>query len=273
MADPTPQRITADDIQTLKSALSPLVGTQFTSLSLPIAALKAVEPSQIGTTVGTLMDALLPQLDDIPQVGLQKHGGILGDREGYPDYLHAPTGFRLELKGIFVDNPRIQCKRPPTRREPSARLTQKVTVKNVDPALDAMLLIAYQLQPQPKAPHIASPTIIDLEVISMIELVEARDQRLTKGGGRWFGNFETPGILSKIGRAKARRGDALDASIYGRKESEGRDYNEDTNFGKLQRIPHATLKAFIVRCQATGLGVSPEEAAKLPEATDDAEGD
>ena len=136
-------------------------------------------------------------------------------------------------------------KRPPTRREPSARLTQKVTVKNVQPANDAMLLIAYQLQEEVSKEEGVTPTIVDLEVTSMIELVEARDTRLTDSGGRWFGDYETPCIVSQVGRAKLARGIPLDESSYGRKESEGKDFNEDTNFGKLKRIPHLELQAFL----------------------------
>jgi hypothetical protein len=239
-------RITAEELATLKQQLKPLVGTQFTSLSLPVVALEAFEPSQIGTIVGSLMDALIPHLPSIPQIGLLKHEGILGDREGYPDYKHS-SGKRLELKLLYVDNPAVKMKKPPTPREPSARLTQKVTLKNVDPANDAMLLIAYRIEPQSKLPDAASPTIIDLEVLSMIELVEARDKRMTDGGGRWFGNYETPVVLSKVGKAKLQKKLALDTATYGRKESEGKDFNEDTNFGKLKRIPYAPLQAFLTK--------------------------
>jgi hypothetical protein len=94
-------------------------------LSIPVASLAGFEPSQIGTICGTLMDACLPFLEEIPRVGLHKHGGILGDREGYPDYKHE-SGYRLELKLLYVDNMSLKMKRPPTRREASARLTQKV---------------------------------------------------------------------------------------------------------------------------------------------------
>ncbi|WP_164007938.1 hypothetical protein [Pyxidicoccus trucidator] len=191
------------------------------------------------------MDAMIPHLaKEMPNVGLTKHRGIMGDREGYPDYEHV-LGFRLELKLLYDDNPELKTKKPSTKREASARLTQKVTVKNVYPAKDAMLLIAYQLQDWDDDSSVVSPTIIDLAVLSMIELVEARDQRLEKGGGRWFGNFETPTVISKIGRAKRKLNKLLDLSGYGRKESEGRDFNEDTNFGKLKRIPHAELQAFL----------------------------
>lgn len=245
---PSDDRISAEQLASLRTALKPLVGTHFTSLLLPVAALADIEPSQVGTIVGTLMDALIPHLDDIPEVGLEKHEGILGDREGYPDYKHAPSGLRVELKLIFVDNPKIKMKKPPTRREPSARLTQKVTVKNVLPATDAMLLIAYQLQEAPERSDAVTPTITDLEVFSMIELVEARDERLASSGGRWFGNYETPCIISRVGKEKQAKGTPLDTSTYGRKESEGKDFNEDTNFGKLQRIPHPALRAFLRKC-------------------------
>ncbi|MBY0514948.1 MAG: hypothetical protein K2P78_13665 [Gemmataceae bacterium] len=117
-----PARITAAELAALKTQLWPLLGTQFPSLSLPVAALEAFEPSQIGTIVGSLMDALIPHLPSIPQVGLLKHEGILGEREGYPDYKHA-SGKRLELKLLYVDNPSLKMKKPPTPREPSARLT------------------------------------------------------------------------------------------------------------------------------------------------------
>lgn len=250
------KRITKEQIAALRQAFNPLIGIQFKSLALPKVALEAFEPSQIGTIVGALMDALIPHLTDIPRVGLHKHGGILGEREGYPDYQH-DSGCRVELKLLYTDNPELAMKRPPTKREPSARLTQKVTVKNVKPATDAMLLIAYQLKPHEDNHLAVTPTIADLEVLSMIELVEARDQRLTETGGRWFGNFETPCILSKKGAAKKANGRRLVTHSYGRKESEGKDFNEDTNFGKLKRIPHPELQAFLQKCIAMGVGQAP----------------
>ena len=90
------------------------------------------------------MDALIPRLEGVAAIGLEKHEGLAGEREGYPDYRHAESGLRVELKLLFVDNPDIAMKRPPTAREPSARLTQ--TVKNVVPETDVLLLIAYQLR-------------------------------------------------------------------------------------------------------------------------------
>jgi hypothetical protein len=262
---PEAKRISEAEIATLLLALKPLIGTQFKMLSLPKVALKAFEPSQIGTIVGSLMDALIPHLPDIPQVGLLKHEGILGEREGYPDYKHT-SGFRLELKLLYIDNPELETKKPPTPREPSARLTQKVTVKNVEPSRDTLLVIAYQLQPHPDNAEVVSPTIIDLEVLSMIDLVEARDQRMRDAGGRWFGNYETPTILSKTGRRKLAQGLPLDETVYGRKESEGKDFNEDTNFGKLKRIPYPPLQNFLKKYRLT---VEAETAPTLLEVTEE----
>jgi len=76
--------------------------------------------------------------------------------------------------------------------------------------------------------------------------------RMENCGGKWFGNYETPAIPSKIGKQKLKRGQPLDTSGYGRKESEGRDFNEDTNFGKLKRIPHPALQAFLRKHRLVG---------------------
>src|SRR5487761_766338 len=118
-----PRRIAPAELAELRKCCEPLIGQRFRSLSLPILALAAFEPSQIGTIVGALMDALIPHLE-IKGVGLEKHAGILGDREGYPDYKHV-SGKRVELKLLYVDNPALKMKKPPTPREPSACLTQK----------------------------------------------------------------------------------------------------------------------------------------------------
>ena len=262
-------RITDDEIAALTQHMSGLMDVQFSSLALPSVAIEAFEPSQIGTIVGSLMDALIPPLPNADAIGLRKAPGILGEREGYPDYTHG--AYRLELKLIYVDNPALTMKRPPTRREPSARLTQKVTVRNVDPSTDAMLLISYQLQTNRERADAVSPTIIDYRIFSMIDLIEARDRRLSDAGGRWSGDYQTPLVLSKKGRAKRRRNELLDTSSFGRKESEGKDYNEDTNFGKLKRIPYQPLDRFIKECQARSLGIRTEQIDLFPEEPPDSE--
>ena len=242
--------IGAEAIDNIKTALQPLIGAQFNILSIPEEILLAFEPSQIGTIIGSLMDACIPQLSKITEsntfdnVGLRKNEGILGDREGYPDYLHT-SGKRLELKLLFVDNPNIEMKKPPTPREPSARLTQKVTFKNVQADKDLLLVIAYALMESNTKPGFFSPTIIDFELFPVYECILARDRRMYDSNGGWFGRFETPTILSNQGKRKKAAGIEIDYSSYGRKEDEGKDLNEDTNFGKLKRIPYEPLHKYI----------------------------
>lgn len=236
-------RITTTELDELKQSLGLLVGVKFNNLTLPVEALGSFEPSQIGTIVGTLVDAMIPRMSD--DVGLSKCERENGDRESYPDYKHSSEK-RVELKLLYVDNPELKIKKPQTKREPSARLTEKVTTKNVDPKKDAMLLLAYRIE-RNGTPTTASPKIIDLGVFSMIELIEARDERMMKKGGRWFGDCEVPVVLSKKGKKKLKKNQPLDTSSYGHKESEGKDLNKDTNFGKLNRIPHKKLQAFIAK--------------------------
>lgn len=250
VAEHTVNIVSADEIADIKTTLQPLIGAHFNVLSIPREILLAFEPSQIGTIIGSLMDACIPQLSKITEsnafdnVGLRKNDGILGEREGYPDYLHA-TGKRLELKLLFVDNPNIEMKKPPTPREPSARLTQKVTFKNVQADTDLLLVIAYALMESKTKPGFFSPTIIDFELFPVYECILARDRRMYDSNGGWFGQFETPTILSNQGKRKEESGDDIDYSSYGRKENEGKDLNEDTNFGKLKRIPYEPLRQYI----------------------------
>lgn len=234
--------ISDDEIGLLKQRLNTLIGLPIEILNIPREILKSFEPSQIGTIVGTLMDACIPQLDLIipnsmliNKIGLVKHEGILGEREGYPDY-KTKDGYRLELKLLYVDPVNVEMKSIPTQREASARLTQKVTYKNVDKNKDLLLVIAYQFRETSTDQF--SPTIIDVGIFPVIKCIIQRDMRLAKSGGRWFGDFETPAILSRSGKKKLMMHKDLNKLTYGRKESEGMDFNEDTNFGKLARIPY-----------------------------------
>ena len=254
----TDETITNQELRDLAQRLEPLNGVQLKVLQLPRSVLSAFEPSQVGTIVGALMDACIPELSDLleqerpdlKEVGLSKHEGVLGEREGYPDYRH-DSGKRLELKLLYKDPEGVEMKKPPTPREPSARLTQKVTLKNVDPKADALMVLAYELRPLPDSPELYSPTIMDIGLFSMIDCINARDDRLTRSGGIWFGAYETPCIPSKRGKQKEKNGEPLDESQYGRKESEGKDFNEDTNFGKLKRVPYKPLQLYLRKHRAS----------------------
>lgn len=63
------KEIIRQELDELEKILRPLIGAQIDALSLPIEALHGFEPSQIGTLVGTLLDACLPTLPQIPKVG------------------------------------------------------------------------------------------------------------------------------------------------------------------------------------------------------------
>lgn len=239
--------ISASRIALVMRELTPIVGAQLDILRLPREALEGFEPSQVGTIVGTLVDACVPALEklypNLKGLGLKKAPGVLGAREGYPDFEHS-SGVRLELKMLYIDPVGVKMKSPLTPREPSARITQKVTVKNVDPDRDLLFLLVYQLRAHADDQDTFSPCFVDVGLFPMIECIKARDHRLVEGGGRWFGDYETPAILSKIGHQKQKSGQTPRAE-YGRKESEGKDYNEDTNFGKLKRIPYQPLQEFL----------------------------
>lgn len=189
--------------------------------------------------VNTLIDGILPQIEllainednkkKLANIGLSKAPGILGEREGYPDYVHI-SGKRVELKGLFVDNPKLKFKRPPTKREPSARLKENVTMDVIDPKNDVLLIAAVQLR---EFDGVCSPYIVDLAVLSIVECIKARDKRLADTGGKWIGGL--PKVVSKKGTNKLKQGIGLTDA----------DYEKDTNFGKLKRIPYKPLQEFL----------------------------
>ena len=235
MADITPL-----ELESLRKVFQPLIGLKINWLSIPNKALPGFEPGQIAVIVNTLLDAILPQIEHLATdaenakrlrgIGLSKAPGIIGQREGYPDYVHA-SGKRVELKGLFVDNADLPMKRPPTAREPSARLKENVTMDVIHPENDALLLAAAQLKEDESGD--CSPYIIDIGVFSMVECVRARDASLKNRGGLWFDGV--PKVVKKSSEGKYAAGKRLAAS----------DYEKDTNFGKLKRIPYQPLQDFM----------------------------
>jgi len=235
------EEITQDELEDLRKIFAPLIGLKIDWLSLPDQALLGFEPSQIAVIVNTLIDGILPQIEllatnednreKLSKIGLKKAPGILGERESYPDYIHI-SGKRVELKGLFVDNKELRLKRPPTKREPSARLKENVTVDVIEPQNDVLLIAAVQLK---EIEGFCSPYIVDLAVLSMIECIKARDERLKITGGKWIGGL--PKVISNKGAIKLKKGLELTEA----------DYEKDTNFGKLKRIPYPPLQAFLLK--------------------------
>jgi len=232
--------IAPEELQRIREHFKPLIGLRIDWLSLPEKALPGFEPSQIAVIINTLLDAALPQVEllatdpenrsKLEHLGLEKAPGDIGDRESYPDYIHT-SGYRVELKGLFVDNPSLKMKRPPTRREPSARLKENITEENVDPDKDLLLVAAVQLQEA--GDGLCYPYIIDIEIFPMIECIRARDRRLLEAGGRWHNGV--PQVVKKESRWKLEEGLPLTDE----------DYAKDTNFGKLKRIPYPPLQEFM----------------------------
>lgn len=231
----------------MKIQLKPLLGLKIDWLSLPEEALPGFEPSQLAVIINTLLDASLPQIQllssdphnsqRLGSINLSKAPSGIGERESYPDYIHK-SGKRVELKGLFVDNPSLKLKRPPTKREPSARLKENVTIEKIVPERDILLIVAVRLEIIEGRCY---PIIIDYEVFPMIDCVEARDSRLKKAGGKWFGKM--PKVVSNKGQAKLKQGVKLN------KLSES-DFEKDTNFGKLKRIPYRALQNFLRKHKA-----------------------
>jgi hypothetical protein len=231
--------ITQAEIAILRTTLAPLIGMKMDWLSIPDQALEGFEPSQIEVIVNTLLDGILPQIQllattednkiRLNDIGLQKAPSSIGQREGYPDYVHI-SGKRVELKGLFVDNPALKLKRPPTPREPSARLKENVTLQNIDSAKDVLLIAAAQLKEEN---GFCSPFIVDIEIFSMVECLTARDKRLYDTGGKWISGL--PKVISNAGQRKMKAEHVLTDA----------DYEKDTNFGKLKRIPYKPLQDFL----------------------------
>lgn len=232
--------ITELDVAALRKAFAPLIGLRVTWLSIPSGALAGFEPSQIAVIVNTLLDGILPQIQllaidnenaaRLAGVGLSKAPGVIGQRETYPDYVHV-SGRRVELKGLFVDNPALALKRPPTDREPSARIKENVTMDIIDPANDALLVAAVQLRTDEE--NYCSPYVIDIGVFSMVACVRARDASLDERGGKWIAGVPKVVKKSSMGKYNAR------------KRLLNSDYEKDTNFGKLKRIPYGPLQDFM----------------------------
>lgn len=231
--------ITKEELEQLYEAIKPLLNMKVDWLSIPIDALEGFEPSQVAVIVNTLLDGILPQIEllafdeenkkKLQNIGLRKAPGTVGEREGYPDYVHI-SGKRVELKGLFVDNLSLNIKRPPTKREPSARIKENITIDVIQPENDALLIAAVQLQEQN---GLCSPFIVDIGIFSVVDVVRTRDQRLIDIGGKWVGNL--PKVISKKGAIKLKLGQQL----------VDEDYKKDTNFGKLKRIPYKPIQDFL----------------------------
>ncbi|MBM3334051.1 hypothetical protein FJY63_05260 [Candidatus Sumerlaeota bacterium] len=101
----------------------------------------------------------------------------------------------------------------------------------IDSANDALLVAAVQLQADENGQ--CSPYITDIGLFSMVECVRARDRSLQERGGRWIGGV--PKVVKKASMGKFKAGKPL----------QDWDFEKDTNFGKLKRVPYTPLQEFM----------------------------
>lgn len=239
------KEISKESISYISSKLQPLIGMRVPSLALPKDALINMEPGALGTLAGSVIDAALPDLGcyGLKDVGLKRSPGHAGQRASYPDYTIPGSTLRAEHKALYVAplSDHVTMNVPPTPREASGRIKENIRIETIDAENDALIISVYRFDPQADKPEIFSPKIIDVGVFPMIEIVRARDYDFNMRGGLWFDNGETPAVVSKQGQAKLARGERLNKKSYGNKKNGGCDYNKDTNFGKLERIPYKPL--------------------------------
>lgn len=156
---------------------------------------------------GSLVGTLLDGLLlDLDFMGLERCALA---RENYPDYVHR-SGVRVELKTVAAG--------AAPAGERSARL--KVGASAVRHR-DVLLVLAYGLTPNSKRSLFLSPQIVGFEVFNVGRLVKQRDERLLKSNGYFDGDGKAI-LVNKEGRSL-----------------------EDTNFGKLDRIPDTKLQMFL----------------------------
>ena len=106
----------------------------------------------------------------------------------------------------------------------------------IQPENDALLIAAVQLQ---EVDGLCSPFIIDIGIFSMVEIIRVRDQRLINTGGKWIDGI--PKVISKSAAKKLKKAKEEKTTI----ELTNADYEKDTNFGKLKRIPYKPLQDFL----------------------------
>ena len=103
-------------------------------------------------------------------------------------------------------------------------------MENVNPSRDLLMLAAVQLQ---EIDGVCYPVIIDIGVFPMLDCIRARDNRLTNGGGRWHNGV--PQVVKRSSMRRYQQGLPLTDD----------DFEKDTNFGKLKRIPYLPLQDFM----------------------------
>lgn len=204
-----------------RDALSFLPDQKLEYLRLPSESIIQFEPSQISVIVHTMFDAVIPNIEDEDNP-IRKYRSFEHNREKYPDYEIPDIAVRLELKGYLDEKRSMPMKETRANREPSARFREGPN--EIEPANDLLFVAGWRIVDED---GFAQVQIANSLLLPAVDVAIARDEYLLERGGR----FEEDHRPMRLKRNKS--GD--DPSHYA----------FDDNFGKLNRIPHPDLQAFL----------------------------
>lgn len=210
-----------DKVAAAREELSFLPGYELEYLQLPTESITNFEPSQLSVIVHTLFDAVIPILAE-EESSLTKCNTFDHQREKYPDYEFEDLDARLELKGYLFEERSMPMKETRARREPSARFREGP--EEIEPMNDLLFVVAWHIEDNDGA---AMVKIDNYLLLPAVDVAIARDEYLIERGGKFIGDHRP---------MRLKRGATGD---------EPDDYALDDNFGKLNRIPHPELQAFL----------------------------
>lgn len=204
-----------------REELSFLPGFKLEYLRLPSESVTNFEPSQLSVIVHTMFDAVIPTVAK-EESSLTKCASFDHEREKYPDYEFKDLDARLELKGFLNEDASMPMKETRAKREPSARFREGPP--EVEPKNDLLFIVAWHLEDNAGT---AEVEIDNFLILPAVDVALARDEYLLEREG----HFEEDHRPMRLKRGK----DGGDPSHYA----------YDDNFGKLNRIPHPDLEAFL----------------------------
>lgn len=201
--------------------LSFLPGYELQYLQLPSESITNFEPSQISVIVHTMLDALIPIIAE-QESSLTKCRQFDHEREKYPDYEFEELDVRLELKGYLYEENSMQMKKTRAQREPSARFQEGP--EEIESKTDLLFVVAWHIENNNGTARVQIDNYL---LLPAVDVALARDEYLLERNG----HFDEDHRPMRLKRNK----DGSDPSHYA----------YDDNFGKLNRIPHPKLEAFL----------------------------
>jgi hypothetical protein len=210
-----------EKLEAARNELSFLPGYELEYLQLPSESITNFEPSQLSVIVHTMFDAVIPIVAE-EESSLTKCRSFDHEREKYPDYEFEDLDVRLELKGYLYEERSMPMKETTARREPSARFREGP--EEIEPGNDLLFVVAWHIEDNAGTARVQIDNYL---LLPAIDVALARDEYLLERDG----HFEDDHRPMRLKRGK----DGSDPTHYA----------YDDNFGKLNRIPHPDLEAFL----------------------------